>query len=428
VAVEKTVSIILGGGRGSRLYPLTAKRAKPAVPFGGKYRLVDIPISNCLNAGLRQIYILTQFNSASLHTHISNTYRFDTFTKGFVEILAAEQTFESSDWYLGTADAVRKNFFHFEDQSPSQFLILSGDQLYRMDLMDMLSSRLKSGSDVVIAAIPVPHSKASGLGIIGADPSYRIVKFVEKPDIGTDISDMRIPPEIVKNEELEVEEDSYLASMGIYAFSTEALKKALDNSLTDFGSEIIPSCIEKLKVSAYIFDGFWEDVGTIKSFYDANLNLASITPDFNLYEENTPMFTNRRDLPPSKINYSTISQSLAAEGSIITNAFISNSIVGIRTIIESGANLDGVVCMGADFYETSEEEEANLAMGVPNVGIGRCSIIKNAIIDKNARIGDNCRIGIDSLPRPDGDYENYSIRDGIIVIPKGTILAAGTVI
>jgi glucose-1-phosphate adenylyltransferase len=426
--VDKIVSIILGGGKGSRLYPLTAKRAKPAVPFGGKYRLVDIPISNCLNAGLRQIYILTQFNSASLHTHIASTYRFDTFSNGFVEILAAEQTFESSDWYLGTADAVRKNFFHFDDQAPSHYLILSGDQLYHMELMEMFAHHAESGADVTIAAMPVPKDKVHGLGILKVDSSSRIVTFVEKPDKDFDLASLCIPKKLIEEGDLDVGENSYLASMGIYVFSAAALKKALDNALTDFGSEIIPAAIQTLNVSAYIFDGYWEDVGTIKSFYDANIKLASINPDFNLYEEHTPIYTNRRDLPPSKINYSAISQSLAAEGSIITNANISNSIVGIRTIIESGASLDGVVCMGADFYETPTEKETNNSMGVPNIGIGQGSIIKKAIIDKNARIGDNCRIGIDSIPRADGDFENYSIRDGVIVIPKGTILLPGTVI
>ena len=426
--MDKTVSIILGGGRGSRLYPLTAKRAKPAVPFGGKYRLVDIPISNCLNAGLRQIYILTQFNSASLHKHIANAYRFDNFSKGFVEILAAEQTFESNDWYLGTADAVRKNFFHFEDSSPTTYLILSGDQLYRMDLIDLLQRHWTSGSDVTIAALPIPRAKAGGLGIMAVDSSYRITKFLEKPAADEDITQYKTPRDLVEKEELDMKGDVYLASMGIYAFSSVALRKALDNSLTDFGAEIIPSSIEHLKVSAFIFDGYWEDIGTIKSFYLANLNLASINPDFSMYEEHTPIYTNRRDLPPSKVNYSTVAESLAAEGSIITNANISHSIVGIRTIIESGANLDGVVCMGADYYETPEEKDANKAEGIPNIGIGRCSIIKRAIIDKNARIGESCRIGIDDLPRPDGDFEHYSIRDGIIIIPKGTVMQPGTVI
>ena len=426
--MEKIVSIILGGGKGQRLYPLTAKRAKPAVPFGGKYRLVDIPISNCLYAGLRQIYILTQFNSASLHRHIANTYRFDTFSKGFVEILAAEQTLASNDWYQGTADAVRKNSFHFEDQSPTHYLILSGDQLYRMDFMDMYRAHEASGSDVTIAAIPVPRERANALGILQVDPSYRITHFVEKPPADADISHLEMPREIGDREKLDIDGETYLASMGIYIFSAAGLRRALDNTLTDFGSEIIPASIEGLKVSAYVFDGYWEDIGTIESFYEANINLASINPDFNLYRENVPIFTNRRDLPPSKINYSTISESLAAEGSIITNANISNSIVGIRTIIETGANLDGVMCMGADFYETREQKEANRAAGIPNVGIGRCCIIKRAIIDKDARIGDNCRIGIDPLPRPDTDNESYSIRDGIVVIPKGTVLSPGTVI
>jgi len=424
--LEKIISIILGGGKGQRLYPLTAKRAKPAVPFGGKFRIVDIPISNCMHAGMRQIYVLTQFNSASLHRHINNTYRFDTFTRGFVELLAAEQTLETSDWYQGTADAVRKNILHFLDHSPTHYIILSGDQLYRMDLRDMYDRHVESGADITVASIPVARDKASGLGILRADNRYRITAFIEKPALDQDISALSIPAEIRAEQELEEDGELYLASMGIYIFTAAALTKALDNSLTDFGSEIIPALIGKVKVSAYVFDGYWEDIGTIRSFYEANINLASINPAFNLYEENAPLFTHRRDLPPSKINYSTISQSLAAEGSIITNANIANSIVGIRTIIESGANLDGVVCMGADFYETEEDREAT--RGEPGIGIGQGCIIKKAIIDKNARIGDNCRIGIDPVARRDGDFERYSIRDGIIVIPKGTVLPPGTVI
>ncbi len=426
--MQKIVSIILGGGRGQRLYPLTAKRAKPAVPFGGKFRLVDIPISNCIHAGLLEIYILTQFNSASLHRHINRTYRFDTFSKGFVEVLAAEQTLESDDWYQGTADAVRKNFVHFADQSPTHYLILSGDQLYRMDLMDMFHRHVETGSDVTVAAIPVSRAMASGLGILKADAGYRVRRFVEKPSPEEDITSMAIPPGIRAKEELDIEGDAYLASMGIYIFTAAAMVKAVDNAFTDFGSQIIPASLDDMKVSTYVFNDYWEDIGTIHSFYDANIGLAAINPDFNLYLENAPIFTNRRDLPPSKINYSTISTSLASEGSIITNASISNSIVGIRTIIESGANLDGVVCMGADYYETPEDREANAAGGRPSVGIGRSCIIKRAIIDKNARIGENCRVGIDALPRPDGDFETHSIRDGIIVIPKDAVLPPGTVI
>jgi len=426
--VERIISIVLGGGKGQRLYPLTAQRSKPAVPFGGKFRIVDIPISNSMHAGMRKIFVLTQFNSASLHKHINSTYRFDTFSKGFVELLAAEQTPQSSDWYQGTADAVRKNFVHFEDHSPTHYAVLSGDQLYSMDLREMFRTHEDLGADVTIASIPVVRDKASGLGILQADAGYRITRFIEKPARDKDISDLAVPAVIRAREELDEEEDLFLASMGIYIFNAGALRNALDNAFTDFGSEIIPSLIDRMKVFTYIFDGYWEDIGTIKSFYDANINLASINPAFNLYEEDTPIFTHRRDLPPSKINYSTISQSLAAEGSIITNANIANSIVGIRTIIESGANLDGVVCMGADWYETAEEREANRAAGKPNIGIGQGCIIKRAIIDKNARIGDNCRIGIDALPRHDGDFAKYSIRDGIIVIPKGTVFNPGTVI
>jgi glucose-1-phosphate adenylyltransferase len=426
--MAKIVSIILGGGRGQRLYPLTAKRAKPAVPFGGKFRLVDIPISNCIHAGLREIYILTQFNSASLHRHVNNTYRFDTFDKGFVEVLAAEQTLQSNDWYQGTADAVRKNFVHFADHSPTHYVILSGDQLYRMNLMEMFHMHVESRADVTIAAIPVSRAKASGLGILSVDSGYRITRFVEKPAPQEDIGALAVPREIRTREKIEVAGDAFLASMGIYIFSAHAMVKSVNNNFTDFGSQIIPASIGDLKVNAFIFNDYWEDIGTIRSFYEANIGLASINPDFNLYLENAPIFTNRRDLPPSKINFSTISTSLAAEGSIITNANITNSIVGIRTIIESGANLDGVVCMGADYYESPDERETSARAGRPIIGIGRSCIIKHAIIDKNARIGENCRIGIDPLPRTDGDFENYSIRDGVIVIHKDGILPPGTVI
>ena len=277
--MAKIVAIILGGGRGQRLYPLTAKRAKPAVPFGGKFRLVDIPISNCIHAGLREIYILTQFNSASLHRHINNTYRFDTFSKGFVEVLAAEQTLQSSDWYQGTADAVRKNFIHFADQSPTHYLILSGDQLYRMDLMDMFHQHVESGSDITVAAVPVTREKASGLGILKIDGSYRITKFIEKPAPQEDISALAIPPRIKAKEDLDFEGEGYLASMGIYIFSAAAMRKALDNAHTDFGSQIIPASIDSMKLSAYVFDDYWEDIGTVHSFYEANIKLASINPD-----------------------------------------------------------------------------------------------------------------------------------------------------
>jgi len=427
--VEKVLSIVLGGGKGTRLYPLTKDRAKPAVPFGGKYRLVDIPISNCINAGFKQIYILTQFNSASLHNHISNTYIFDVFTHGFVEILAAEQTFENTSWYEGTADAVRKNFSHFHDQEPSHYIILAGDQLYRMDLRELFKKHVESGAEITVAAIPVSRQEATGLGIIKADAQNRAVSFIEKPSPDADISEMKVPKSLLRQAGIRADESKeYLASMGIYIFNSQTMEKVLDNTSTDFGKEIIPLAIKERHVNTFVFDGFWEDIGTIKAFYETNLNLASLTPAFNFYDENMPIYTHRRHLPATKINFCTISQTLAAEGSIITNASIVNSMVGVRTLIESGASLDGVFCMGSNYYETLEEKKINESKGIPNIGIGRGTIVKRAIIDKNARIGDGCRIGIDPIQRKDGDYGSHWIVDGIIVIPKNGLIPPGTTI
>ena len=424
--MSEVLSIVLGGGKGTRLFPLTQARAKPAVPFGGKYRLVDIPISNCINASLRQIYIVTQFNTASLHLHIGQTYMFDTFTNGFVEILAAEQTFEHSGWYEGTADAVRKNFLHFRTQNPSYYIILSGDQLYRMDLRDLLKNHIKSGAAITISCTPVSRENASALGILKADKKNRITEFMEKPGPVKDISDFKLPSEL-KTDKIE-KEDNYLGSMGIYVFNAKALESCLDNELTDFGKEVIPQAINSMKVNAYIFDGYWEDIGTIKNFYETNLELTQIKPRFDFYDESMPIYTHMRNLPPSKMNFSSMNLSIAAEGCIITNANITNSIVGVRTIIESGSSLNGVVCMGADFYESEIQKQMNGEARVPNVGIGRGSIIKGAIIDKNACIGEGCRIGVDDIKRIDGNFGHYYIVDGIIVIPKNAVLYPGTVI
>ncbi|MDR0688844.1 MAG: glucose-1-phosphate adenylyltransferase [Spirochaetaceae bacterium] len=424
--MSEVLSIVLGGGKGTRLFPLTQSRAKPAVPFGGRFRLVDIPISNCINADFRQIYILTQFNSASLHLHLSQTYVFDSFTNGFVEILAAEQTFEHSGWYEGTADAVRKNFIHFRTQNPQYYIILSGDQLYRMDLKDLLKKHQDSGAAITIAVTTVGRGEASQLGILKVNKNNEITEFLEKPGPTKDISDFRIPPEL--RQDKTGKGDEYLASMGIYVFNAEAMENCLANELADFGKEIIPAAIDKLKVNAYVFDGYWEDIGTIRSFYEANLDLTTLRPKFDFYDEEKPIYTHMRNLPPSKMNFSNMNQSIAAEGCIITNASITNSIVGVRTLIESGASLNGVICMGADYYESEIQKQQNAEARVPNVGIGRGAIVKGAIIDKNACIGEGCRIGVDAIPRTDGNYGHYYIVDGIIVIPKNAVLYPGSVI
>ena len=423
--MSEVLSIILGGGKGTRLYPLTQSRAKPAVPFGGKYRIVDVPISNCINANFLQIYILTQFNTASLHLHIGQTFVFDSFSNGFVEILAAEQTFEHSGWYEGTADAVRKNFTHFRIQDPSYYLILSGDQLYRMDMKELLKNHIDSGAAITIAATPVNREAASSLGILKADRTGTITEFMEKPGPTADISDFSLPSEmrIEKNHE-----ESYLASMGIYVFNANAMEECLANELKDFGKEVIPLAINDYKINAYIFEGYWEDIGTIRNFYDTNLELTTLKPRFDFYDEERPIYTHRRNLPPSKMNFSNIYQSIASEGCIITNANISNSIVGIRTTIEPGSSLNGVICMGADFYETEVQKAKNAEERIPNVGIGRGSIVNGAILDKNIRVGEGCRIGVDDIQRSDGNYGDYYIVDGVIIIPKNTVLYPGTVI
>jgi glucose-1-phosphate adenylyltransferase len=424
--VVEVLSIVLGGGKGTRLFPLTKERAKPAVPFGGKFRLVDIPISNCINADLKQIYILTQFNSASLHMHLSQTFIFDSFSNGFVEILAAEQTFEHSGWFEGTADAVRKNLAHFKTQSPSYHLILSGDQLYRMDLRDFIKRHKDSGAEITIACTSVSREDASQLGILKADKNNVITEFLEKPGPTKDISDFKLPPELKKEKS---GPDEYLASMGIYIFNAKTMESCLDNELTDFGKEVIPQAINRLKVNAYAFNGYWEDIGTIKSFYEANLELTTLKPRFDFYDENHPIYTHTRCLPPSKMNFSNMNQSIAAEGCIITKAAISDSIIGVRTIIESGSSLNGVICMGADYYESDAQKKKNAEERIPNLGIGQGTLVKRAIIDKNASIGEVCRIGVDDhINRIDGNYGNYHIVDGIVVIPKGAVLYSGTVI
>ncbi len=421
----RVLAIILGGGKGTRLYPLTQVRSKPAVPFGGKYRIVDIPISNCINSGYKKIYLLTQFNSASLHHHITNSYNFDRFDKGFVEILAAEQTLEHSSWFEGTADAVRKNMSHFRSQNPTHYIILSGDQLYRMDLKDFMDQHIKSGADITIATTAVNRRDASGFGIMQIDSNKKITAFQEKPAKDKDISDWKIPA--ASRGDLPAEKE-YLASMGIYIFNAEAMEEALNNEYTDFGKEIIPMSIKTKKVNSYIFNGYWEDIGTIRSYYEATIDLTNYEPAFDFYNADEPIYTHMRFLPTSKINDATIENSLTSEGCIISKAKLKQSVIGVRSILETGAELDGVIVMGADWYENKETKEENAKAGRPNMGIGKNCKIAKTIIDKNASIGDNCRINVDGKKYEDGDHGLFYSADGIIVIRKGAVIPAGTVI
>ena len=424
----RVLAIILGGGKGTRLYPLTKERSKPAVSFGGKYRIVDIPLSNCINSGYKKIYLLTQFNSASLHLHISNSYNFDRFSGGFVEILAAEQTLEHSGWYEGTADAVRKNFIHFKNQKPTHYIILSGDQLYKMDLKAFMNEHIKSGAEITIATTAVNRHDASGFGIMKIDGENRVKEFMEKPKPTQNIDEWKIPAEARGSLPAEKE---YLASMGIYIFNADTMEEVLlgeNEKYTDFGKEILPLAIGKKKINSYVFDGYWEDIGTIKSFYDANIALCDPYPTFDFFGETQPIYTHMRNLPPSKINKAEITSSLTSEGCIITEAKLNKSVVGVRSIINEGTELNGVIMMGADYFDLDEEKEANAAKGLPNTGIGKNCKIANTIIDKNAKIGDNCQIGISGKVYEDGDHGSFYSADGIIVIRKGATIPSGTII
>lgn len=423
----RIVALILGGGKGTRLYPLTKERSKPAVSFGGKYRLVDIPLSNCINSGYKKIYLLTQFNSTSLHMHIANSYNFDRFSSGFVEILAAEQTLENDKFYEGTADAVRKSMSHFEAQNPTHYIILSGDQLYRMDLRDFFDSHIRSGASISVATTPVNRTDASRFGIVKTDDTNRITEFKEKPAPDIDISAWKISPELKAT--IPDPGKEYLASMGIYIFNASTLNAVLnENDSKDFGKEVIPNSIGNYIVNAYVFNNYWEDIGTIKSFYEANIKLTDIDPEFNFYDEDEPIFTHMRNLPPSKINGASIFCTLTSEGCVITNCKLSRSIIGVRSIIENGSDLSGVIMMGADFYQNSEEKKDDIKKGLPTIGIGKNCFISRTIIDKNARIGNNVRINVDGRNYENGDHGNFYSADGIIVIRKGAVIPDGTTI
>jgi glucose-1-phosphate adenylyltransferase len=420
---KKVLGIILGGGSGSRLQPLTSTRSKPAVPIAGKYRLVDIPISNCINSGIDRMFVLTQFNSASLNQHIKNTYNFGSFNEGFVDVLAAEQTPQNSNWFQGTADAVRQSMHHFLDHEWDYALILSGDQLYQMDFSEMIKQHQDNKAQVTIATLPVNAKDATGFGILKTDDNNIIKSFVEKPD-ASELKDWT--SEVTK--EMNEEGRNYLASMGIYIFSRDFLKKVLDDTKTmDFGGEIIPQAIEKQKVISYQYEGYWTDIGTIASFFDANLGLTDPVPAFDLFDKSRTVLTRARILPPSKIMGTTLERTLIAAGSIINASRIERSIVGIRSRVGVGTTISNSYMMGADSYQSIEDLEYCKKEKQPYVGIGERCYINKCIIDKNAKIGNDVRInGGDHLE--DVDTDAYTVRDGIVVIKSKAVIPNGTVI
>jgi glucose-1-phosphate adenylyltransferase len=424
------LAVILGGGAGSRLFPLTQFRSKPAVPVGGKYRLVDIPISNCINSDVHKIFVLTQYNSASLNRHIAQTYRFSQFSNGFVEILAAEQTPESGQWFQGTADAVRQVLPHISDWGIDTLLILSGDHLYHMDYRDFLKRHYDTDADVTVSVIPCGSEAASEFGLLKTDQEGRIVEFKEKPK-GEALESMRVER---CGSDLSPEEAAarpFLASMGIYVFKYSRICDLLssDSTWLDFGREVIPAAISQGSVQAFTFDGYWEDIGTISAFYKANLDLTNKIPKFNLFNAETPVYTRARYLPPSKIEESEIRDSIISDGCIMTGARVSNSIIGLRSRIANGVQIEASIIMGADYYQSIEEMRNDVIAERPRVGIGEQGIIRKAIIDKNARIGSGVRLLNDAgVQNSDGENNQYYIREGIIIVPKNAVIPNGTVI
>jgi glucose-1-phosphate adenylyltransferase len=420
---DDIIAVILGGGRGERLYPLTKDRAKPAVPIAGKFRLVDIPISNCIHASIDRIFVLTQFNSTSLNRHIVRAYHFDMFSSGYVQILAAQQTLESADWYQGTADAVRQNLRRFLDVGSKYILILSGDQLYRMDYHKMLQKHIDTNAEITVAVLPVERDQVKEFGILKTESDGKIVEFMEKPQEEEHISSMEIENGILEQYGIDSSGRSHVASMGIYIFNTDILKDVLGEKM-DFGKHIIPEALKTKRVYAHYFDGYWRDVGTIRSFYETNLELTKLIPPFDFYDEEGLIYTRPRFLPGSKINSCMVESSILCEGSIMTECMIKKSVIGVRSIINSGAVIENSVMMGADLYDRAKDQ-----CNAPNMlmGVGRGSVIRNAIVDKNARIGCNVRI-LNEQRLTTLDADNYSIREGIVVIHKNAVIPDNTVI
>ncbi len=429
--MKKVLSIILGGGAGTRLYPLTKLRAKPAVPVAGKYRLIDIPVSNCINSEIFKIYVLTQFNSASLNRHIARTYNFTGFNEGFVEVLAAQQTPENPNWFQGTADAVRQYLWLMEEWDVEEYLILSGDHLYRMDYRQFIQRHRETGADITLSVIPIDERRASDFGLMKIDDSGRVIDFSEKPK-GEALLQMQVDTSVLGLSKEQAQQQPYIASMGIYVFKKDVLFKLLREGIerTDFGKEIIPDASKDYNVQAYLFDDYWEDIGTIEAFYHANLALTQQPqPPFSFYDEKAPIYTRARYLPPSKLLDCQVTESIIGEGCILKNCRIQHSVLGVRSRIESGCVIEESLLMGADFYQASVERQSNVEKGDTPVGIGTDSIIRGAIIDKNASIGHDVKIiNKDNVQEADRESQGFYIRSGIVVVLKNAVIPDGTII
>lgn len=429
--MKRVLSIILGGGAGTRLYPLTKLRAKPAVPLAGKYRLIDIPVSNCINSDILKIYVLTQFNSASLNRHIARAYNFSGFTEGFVEVLAAQQTASDPSWFQGTADAVRKYLWLLEEWDIDEYLILSGDHLYRMDYRLFVQRHRETNADITISVLPIDEKRASDFGLMKIDASGRVVDFSEKPK-GDALKRMQVDTTKLGLTPEQAQKSPYIASMGIYLFKKEVLSKLLNEAphRTDFGKEIIPAAAGDYNVQAYLFNGYWEDIGTMESFYEANLALTKQPqPPFSFYDEQAPIYTRARYLPPTKLLDSHVTESIIGEGCIVKECRIAHSVLGVRTRIESGCTIEDSLIMGSDYYQPSAERQSLVNTGKVPIGIGPNSVIRRAIIDKNARIGRNVQIiNKDHVEEANREEKGFYIRSGIVVVLKNATIADGTVI
>ena len=425
--MKNIVCFVLGGGKGTRLMPLTTERSKPAVPLGGKYRLIDIPISNCINCGIRRIYLLTQFNSVSLHRHIRQSYNFDRFQGGFVEILAAQQTGEGgTDWYQGTADAVRKQLRYLQQPGIDHVLVLSGDQLYRMDFEKMLQTHTETDADATIAALPIDREKAASFGIMRLSDTGRVEGFLEKPTTDEELELVKTDPEWIASQGVESRGRQYLASMGIYLFKRDTLLELLEKTdYEDFGKEVFPASIRARRVQVHLFDGYWEDIGTIQAFYEANLALASPNPPFVIDDARTPLYTHARFLPPTRIDGGTISGSLVSDGCVLESGVqVEGSLVGLRSVIRQNAQIRKTVLMGADYYQTDDRAQLSQE-GSPPLGIGENSVIEGAIVDKNCRIGKNALIKLPPGSPEDGMCGDVIVRDGVICVPRGCVVPDG---